>query len=510
MEKSISMSNLNKFSTLFQNILVLFSFLGVVSILLILILKNQYAFFIITILWFSAFATFILPIRHQLIILWIILPFIDFIKRLAYYDFNTTNTQIYLILFATDVILFLVLFKDIFGSLTKPIKINLTFLDIAVFLFFLISLFSSLVLSKAPIIARLATSGMWVWPMVAYYLFGKYFNTRDLVFPLIRLSVLIGLVVALYGIRQFFWGYLPFEEEWFLRASSSENVSSLQAYHIKRGVFRTFATMDSHSSYGIFLGITLIFSWIIGPVKRHLFSIISYFILIFGLILSFTRFTYLMPIIAAAFIVIFIFERIRPIIRFRKFRRVSWMLICIIFSFFIFYLIMNFLYNYDVVPALSNPYLKRVFGTGTLSARLRIEDFYSAGSLLSLFGSGLANSSFFASKFSFSSSDVNFHNIFLDMIGSLGIIGILSFIAFMYFSIRHSLFLIYLEQDLKSRRLLIGLFSLVIGMLIIGHFNGAVFYFGRAIPVYFWAIVGILAHYQVVSPNPLNDKNLCI
>jgi hypothetical protein len=508
MERFLSFPNQINFQSILVKIIFLTVFIGIASILGILFISEKYAIFLITILWIGATSTVVFSIRHQLMILWIMLPFLDLFKRLAYYDSAANDTYVYLILLTSDLILIVIIIKDLLVQLRKPVSIKFSFIDISILLFFLISLSSALFLSNAPLIARLATAGNWVWPMVSFYLFGKYFNEKDRVLSLIKITIVLGVIVALYGIRQFFGGFLPFEEAWFLRSTTSENVASLQAYFVKRGVLRTFATMDSHSSYGIFLGISLLFAWIIRPIHRFSYSILIYVILSFGLVLSFTRFTYLLPLIAFGFVFLFYYRSIKPIINIHKYRRVMIILIAVVFSFFIFYVVMDLLYNYDIIPSFSNPYLNRIFGTGTLSARLRLNELSIPGNYLSLLGSGLASSSYFAAKFSFSSTDINFHNIFLDMLGSLGIIGLASFLFFLFFFIRHVLKLIKFDDDRISKRILIGLFSLILGMLMVGHFNGAVFYFGRALPIYFWGICGILAHYQLEMFKPAVQQSL--
>lgn len=498
---SIRAKSLQQFKPFISLKVVLLLSIGIIVTIFFLLVQDQFAILFIALLWSCAIATSLLSIRMQLLILWAILPFIDLLKRVVYSDSNASTLHVYLILITVDLIIFSALVKDFLGLLQKPFRINLTKVDYSVLLFGTFSLFSAMLVSNAPLIARLATTGMWVWPMVAYYLFAKYFNSKEHIRTLIKLTVILGIVVAIYGVKQFYFGFFPFELEWFLRAESSSNVSHLQAYYVKRGVFRTFGPMDSHSSYGIFLGIALISTWILRPfLRRNLWIIIS-ILLTFGLFLSFTRFTYLMPAFSALFIIIFVYNRIRPVIDFRKLRRASWLLIGVVCSFFIFYIVMNLLYGNTFIPSFSNPYLQRVLGTGTLEARLSLDNFISTISWQNPLGSGLANSSFFARKFEFSSADVNYHNIFLDMIGSMGLISVTIFLSFMYFLFRHSLAIINFESNTQARRVLYGLFSLILAMLIVGHFNGAVFYFGRAIPVYFWAICGILAHYKLENPS---------
>ena len=466
-------------------------------------IENYFAIWFIGVLWLGAISTAFFSIRTQLIIIWVVVPFLDLFKRIIYIDQSASTIHAYLILASVDIVLITILVKEILNYLQHPKKIQLNAVDLAVLGFSFLSLISALLVSNAPIIARLATSGMWIWPMISYYFYGKFFKSKEGVGLLVKLLFVVGLVVAIYGMIQFYFGLLPFEVSWFQSAENSENVSSLQAYFVRRGVFRTFSTMDSHSSYGIFLGSALIMAWIIRPELRRNRWLMLTLIITVGLFLSFTRFTYIMPILAAFYIFTLTHYRITPLIDIHKFRRASLILIVVVCSFFVFYIVMDFLYGNSIIPAFNNPYLRRVFGTGTLEARLRLDSFVSVFSIQNPFGNGLANSSFFASKFSFDSTDINYHNIFLDMLGSMGIIGLIIFLIFMYQLFKKALMKIRIESDIEGKRILIGLFCLILAMLTVGHFNGAIFYFGRAIPIYFWAICGILSHYELglVSQN---------
>jgi hypothetical protein len=340
----------------------------------------------------------------------------------------------------------------------------------------------------------MATMGMWVWPMVMYYLAAIYFSNTTALARLIRITVILAGIVALYGIQQFFVGFLPFETAWLERATNSANVAHLQ-HGASRGVFRTFGTLDSHSSYGIFLGIGLIVAWADRyRMGRFLWLTVSA-VLLFGLILSFTRFTWLMPLLAIGFIFLFSYSRIRPLFNVKRWRKASLLILGIVGSFFIFYLMMSSLYGRRLVDT-SNPYLVRALGTGTLEARLHINSLLTGRSDSLVLGKGLANTGFFSRKFDFEPADVNFHNIFVDMVDSTGIVGLALFLWFLYLLIKQSIMNIETQTDQRSRRPLVAVLALVLAMVTVGHFNGAVFHFGRALPAYFWAFCGILAHFN--------------
>ncbi|HKZ43205.1 MAG TPA: hypothetical protein VJ044_19765, partial [Candidatus Hodarchaeales archaeon] len=151
-----------------------------------------------------------------------------------------------------------------------------------------------------------------------------------------------------------------------------------------------------------------------------------------------------------------------------------------------------------------NSYLVRAFGTGTLEARLRLSRFLGENTDLSILGNGLAGSGFFARKFDFVSEDVNYHNMFIDMIDAMGLVGLGFFLILLYVLIRAGLTNVIFQTVPETRNYLVALFGLLLAMLTVGHFNGAVFYFGRAIPVYFWSIAGILAHFERPASQSLS------
>lgn len=485
----------NNFKQLGQSL----SLIGVVVvtglIMIIGLLFVRPAMLFISLLWFGALLTVVLPIRSQLIFFWLILPFVDLMKRIIYLDQNSSVVDTYLVLATQDIILLVVVLKIFVSALHSPLKIHWRTSDTALACFVIYSLFSALASAGTPLIARVATIGMYVWPMVMFYLAARYLSDATSLNKLFKLTITLAVIVALYGIWQFFIGVLPYEVAWIERAAdTSANVAHL-LYDASRGVFRTFGTLDSHSSYGIFLGIGLILTWAdryrLGWLLWAIVSLIQFV----GLILSFTRFTWLMPILALGFIFLFSYSKIRPLFSLQRWRKASLLLMGIIASFFIFYALMSGLYGHNLVSS-SNSYLLRAFGTGTLEARLQVNSLQVENARTFLLGKGLAKTGFFARKFDFESRDVNYHNIFVDMVDSMGLIGLGLFLWFLYSLLKQSLLNIKSLTDLRTRRLMISIIGLVLAMITVGHFNGAVFYFGRAIPAYFWAFCGIIAHYD--------------
>jgi hypothetical protein len=215
-----------------------------------------------------------------------------------------------------------------------------------------------------------------------------------------------------------------------------------------------------------------------------------------GLILSFTRFTWLNPILAFGFIFLFKYDRIRPLFYFPNLRKASLILLAITTSFGVFYLAMSSLYGISLVSASSNSYLRRALGTGTFEARLKVSNLLVGDTRASLLGKGLASTGYFARKFDFSVTDINYHNIYVDTVDKMGFVGLGIFVIFLYLLIRSAVIQINSQTNPQTRELLIFLFGVFLALMTVSHFNGAVFYFGRAIPVFFWSICGILVHFK--------------
>jgi hypothetical protein len=366
--------------------------------------------------------------------------------------------------------------------------------DVFLTIFAVYSLFSALFISSAPLTARISATGLWVWPVVTYFLSSQFLR-RFRLSELLLIVVSLAVVVALYGIKQFFGGLTSFEQAWFYGPSNSANVSHL-VHDASVGVFRTFSTLDSHSSYGVFLGIGLVVAWALHPRLGKGPWLLTSALLAFGLFLSFTRFTWLVPILSLVLITFLRFGGlwVGRHLRWAGLRRAMIMVTFVTGSYFALQLVMRKLYGISL-PALlgiAGPYARRILGTSTLEARLRLPTLDN----ISLWGTGLANANFLSNKFGVADAGpvVNYHNIFLDMLQSLGVIGLLLFLVFLFVFFATALRNIYREKDPGRQRILIALFGLVLALVTVGHFNGAVFYFGHAIPFYFWALCGFLVH----------------
>jgi hypothetical protein len=451
---------------------------------------------VVLVLWVGALAALVLSERHLLLLFFMLLPFINLLKRLIFLDQSVGTIETYMVLAAQDLLLGGIVLKAFIRAVQEKSRPVLSGVDGAVCAFGLYSMLSVLLLSPgASWTARLAALESLVWPITMYFLAVRYLNRKSDLLTLSNLTIIFACFVALYGICQFIWGLNPFEQAWYEdMKTASSNVLHMERDLRDYGIFRTFSTLDSHGTYGIFLGIGLILAW----ARRFRIGTLTWIgaslLMGAGILVSFTRYTWVMPIVAALCFLALQSKKLMSLISIRSMNRIVVALLGgLVGSFLILTLILSGLYKTELVSP-SNPYVHRAFETNTLYARIQWRDFFSPQDA-SLFGNGLAATGRLAGKFEFESGDINYHNIFIDMMDSLGLFGLILFLLLLYLLLKRALITIRYLDDPLARRLLAALFALVLAMLWVGHFNGAVFYHGRAVPYFFWGFCGILAHY---------------
>ena len=451
---------------------------------------------IILVLWIGVLTAFVLSERSLLLLFFILLPFINLLKRLIFLDQTVGSTETYMVLAAQDLLLGGVVLKALMRAVQEKSWLRLSGVDGAVCAFGLYSMFSAVLFSTgAPWTARFATFESQVWPIVMYFMAARYLNRRRDLITLSNVIIIFTSFVAFYGIYHFIWGLNSFEQAWYGDIeTASSNVLHMERDLELYGIFRIFSTLDSHGAYGIFLGIGLIIAWARLFRLGTLAWLGASLLMVFGIIISFTRYTWVMLIVAGICILALQSKKLMSRINIRNIRQTTGVLLAgLIGSFFILTLILSSLYRTELVSP-SNPYVHRAFETNTLYARIQWRDLLSARDT-SMLGNGLATTGRFAGKFEFESKDINYHNIFIDMMDSLGLFGLTLFLWLLYLLFKRAFVIIRYLDDVLAQRLLVALFALVLAMLWVGHFNGAVFYHGRVIPYFFWGFCGILVHY---------------
>lgn len=89
------------------------------------------------------------------------------------------------------------------------------------------------------------------------------FKNKEELFGYLRFTVFVFFLVALYGIRQYFFGFTQFEYDYLLSGFSSE------AKHLKEKEIHAFSTMSSSVPFGITMGIMAGFTILLTYAKRE-------------------------------------------------------------------------------------------------------------------------------------------------------------------------------------------------------------------------------------------------
>ncbi len=137
---------------------------------------------------------------------------------------------------------------------------------------------------------------------ILFYIFIHLFNKKENIRHFTNMWVFVGLMVALYGIFQEYFGLRNFEYKWL-----TSDPIRFELYHIW-GHIRIFSTLSDPSAYGLFLAFCGTGSLIlaVGPVNfmQRAFYLSSAIIMYFGMSFSGTRTAYAMILVGIALFII--------------------------------------------------------------------------------------------------------------------------------------------------------------------------------------------------------------
>lgn len=141
---------------------------------------------------------------------------------------------------------------------------------------------------------------------VLFYVFIHLFNNKKNIKNFTNLWIFSGLLIALYGIFQEYFGLRNFEYQWL-----TADPLRFQLYHIW-GHIRIFSTLSDPSAYGLFLAFcgtgSLILAIGPGNFMHKIIYLTSSLIMYFGMSFSGTRTAYAMILVG---IVLFIIANLR-------------------------------------------------------------------------------------------------------------------------------------------------------------------------------------------------------
>ncbi|WDL95257.1 hypothetical protein [Alicyclobacillus sp. ALC3] len=92
----------------------------------------------------------------------------------------------------------------------------------------------------------------YVVPLFWMVLSRQYLDHRRMK-KIIAASTVMGVLVALYGLKQTYFGYFPFEQQWI----ALTNIISMNVY----GSVRAVSTFTSAQEYATYLGVAMMFAW---------------------------------------------------------------------------------------------------------------------------------------------------------------------------------------------------------------------------------------------------------
>ncbi|TFE22640.1 hypothetical protein [Cohnella luojiensis] len=88
---------------------------------------------------------------------------------------------------------------------------------------------------------------------IGYMILGREYIDEKKIKMIFATVFFIGVIVALYGFKQYFYGYYPFEDMWV----ELSGYTALKVY----GVMRPISTFTSASEYAHYLGIAIVIAW---------------------------------------------------------------------------------------------------------------------------------------------------------------------------------------------------------------------------------------------------------
>lgn len=98
----------------------------------------------------------------------------------------------------------------------------------------------------------------------------RQYMTDRWVKRIIYTTFALGIFAALYGLKQTFYGFYPFEEQWL-------QLSNLTSLHIGKYV-RAISTLDNPQEYATYLGIAMVIGWVLilqGKILTRVFALLG-------------------------------------------------------------------------------------------------------------------------------------------------------------------------------------------------------------------------------------------
>ena len=223
--------------------------------------------------------TLCLNITTGVISLLVFLPFMAFLRRCVYASNPYVKLDpILIVADALTIFMFSYIFLFEGKQLRKWFKENrvvryITFL----LLICVLQIFNPL---QGGILVGLAGAKFWIVPMLWFYL-GLYITERKMEF-IFYLIIAIGVITAIYGLYQVFYGFTDFEKYWV-------NYGGYTALKVGKYIrpFSTFASAQEYTTFLMISGIITV-AYIVRR-QRNLYLLLALGIIFYGLIMASAR-----------------------------------------------------------------------------------------------------------------------------------------------------------------------------------------------------------------------------
>jgi len=423
------------------------------------------------------------------------LMFIDLFKRLIFWQPDSASrTLMYTILLLPDLLFGALVLNLLHGLLiSHRIRWKWSSVDALAMGFFALCTFSSFSNPVVPLSAKVAAFERQAMPILMFFIGAQTLSSIFALRGARKVIVLGGLLVAIYAVQQFTLGFTSFERNWFEATREYSIAASNIAVNLEWfGYFRGFATLPDHVSLGLLMGLCISMLWLIKDRELPGIIIIPVTLTLgLALLVSFTRLAYLALVLTAI---------IYWLLSWRPMRQPLGITLTIALVPFPIVVLFQRLYTSGLL-ATQNPYLSRIFDTGTLSARLawaeQLPEAIRRGGLL---GQGLAYTPLIGPKFGLVVESLYSHNMLIDLIEQLGLLGLLLFLLFTYRLFARSFRLIGTAEPRRARDALRLLTAVIMSWIVVGHINYAVFFSGPLLSYLFWGLCGAVAHFHASQP----------
>lgn len=423
-----------------------------------------------------------------------LLPFVDFLKRLQLAFTDPSPLEWNLVLALPDVLLTSTAIGIIFKAIvTGRLTIRIEKADLWL-LAFAVSMLVNIVHSVFPLVVSIAAFKLSGFYILVYFLAPALISKQKHLRLWLKMTFLLSIVVALYGLWQFAFGMSSFEKKWL-----ASRYTGLATETIIYFTFRPFSTLNSPQAYAYYLVIGLIcgFAYMRGFISRNnrVIWYIGALVILVALLLSLVRSAILLLVLAWALTKVFSNTH-------RS--KYSWKLILLLVLSVVISLVLILLRFGEVIlfKALSSeiPFVQRAFIAGTLGDRLMgWQGLMTNPAYWTLLGYGLGVTSFtLMSKYGLS-FDLFSHDEYSGILLEQGIIGVFLFFGFVI-SLSNILYhRLYALEGHSLRKVGWHLFALFQSILIIGLMGTNLKV--TPINVYLWLMAGLLARSTMFAPS---------